>query len=130
MRYNGLKLYQANRIKQAELTPVPVWQHLTGSSRLCHHGTLGLALDTKCLTTALGVYQTGEGPALATYRTTPSHICLQVLLRKTSQHSITADMFICVTCCASSSRLQELDDLHVAVGHVSLSFPCFIGVSG
>ena len=28
MRDNGLKLYQANRIKQAELTPVPVWQYL------------------------------------------------------------------------------------------------------
>ena len=48
MRNNGLKLYQANRIKQAELTPVPGWQYLNGSSgleRLCQSGTLGLALD-------------------------------------------------------------------------------------
>ena len=51
MRDNGLKLYQANRIKQAELTPVPVWQYLNGSSgleRLCQSGTPGLALDTNC----------------------------------------------------------------------------------
>ena len=51
MRNNGLKLYQADRIKQAELTPVPVWQYLNGSSgleRLCQSGTLGLALDTNC----------------------------------------------------------------------------------
>ena len=51
MRNNGLKLYQANRIKQAELTPVPVWQYLNGSSgleRLCQSGTLGLALNTNC----------------------------------------------------------------------------------
>ena len=51
MRNNGLKLYQANRIKQAELTPLPGWQYLNGSSgleRLCQSGTLGLALDTNC----------------------------------------------------------------------------------
>ena len=51
MRNNGLKLYRADRIKQAELTPVPVWQYLNGSSgleRLCQSGTLGLALDPNC----------------------------------------------------------------------------------
>ena len=49
MRNNGLKLYQADRIKQAELTPVPVWQYLSGNSgleRICQSGTL--ALDTNC----------------------------------------------------------------------------------
>ena len=51
MRNNGLKVYQADRTKQAELTPVPMWQYLNGSSgleRLCQSGTLGLALDTNC----------------------------------------------------------------------------------
>ena len=46
MRDNGLKLYQAIRVKKAELTPVPVWQYLNGSSgleRLCQSVNTGLS---------------------------------------------------------------------------------------
>ena len=32
MRQNGLKLHQANQIKQAELTSVPGWQYLNGNT--------------------------------------------------------------------------------------------------